>query len=47
MAIKIGDYILHAPADGKIWINRLDGEGGQFDVAQVEEALNILWVKYF
>jgi hypothetical protein len=47
MAIRVGNYIIHHPSKGKVWIQAMDGEGGQFDVEQVEEALNLMWAKYF
>ena len=48
MAIAVGDYIISHPKDGKVWIhNRATGEGGQFDVTQVNEALNALWRKEY
>ena len=46
--IKVGNFILTHPENGKLWIRDVrSGEGGQFDVIQVEEALDILWAKYY
>ena len=47
MCVKLGDFILHHPENGKVRINRVGGEGGLFTVEQVEEALDQLWAKYF
>ena len=50
MAIKVAEYIISFPVEGKVWIHRMDaqgGEGGQFTVEQVQEALDEMWAKYF
>ena len=47
MGVKVGNYIIMHPDKGKVWIRAMDGEGGQFTVEQVEEALNLMWAKYF
>ena len=45
--VKIGDYIIHHPSAGKIWINREDGEGGQFDAKKLEAILTKFWEEEF
>jgi hypothetical protein len=50
MGVRVGNYVIHYPEEGKVWIRAVDGAGGeagQFTVEQVEEALNELWKRYF
>lgn len=48
MGVKVGNYVIMHPENGKVWIkDAVTGEGGRFDVNQVLEALNELWAKYF
>ena len=44
MSIKIGNYIIHAPHKGKVWIvNVVTGDGGSFPVEELAELVD----KYF
>ena len=48
MAVKLGDFVVSHPENGKVWIvNSATGEGGRFTVEQVDEALIELWIKHF
>lgn len=47
MCIKIGEFILSHPSEGKIWIKCEDGEGGRFDAAELAEVIRQFYNEKF
>ena len=46
--IRIGEFVLHHPTQGKIWIgNAVTGEGGAFDAHELALLLAEFWKERF
>ena len=46
--IKAGRFIIHHPHEGKVWItDSLTGEGGAFEVVELEMMLDTFWRENF
>ncbi len=46
-SVKAGDYTICRQADGRIWIQRGDGEGGEFSEAAFAEAVAAFYNEHF